>query len=65
MEDQLVAAVERLTVRKVRTVLSGSSTPGESAVEVFVLEPDDRQTTQACVVDRPAGRGQPSDLGKA
>ena len=37
--DQLVAAVERLTGRKVRTFLSGSSRPGESAVEVFVLEP--------------------------
>ena len=40
MEDRLVAAVERLTGRKVRTFLSGSSTLGESAVEVFVLEPD-------------------------
>ena len=40
MEDQLVAAVERLTGRKVRMFLSGSSTPGDSAVEVFVLEPD-------------------------
>ena len=40
MEDQLVASVERLTGRKVRTFLSGSSTPGESAVEVFVLEPE-------------------------
>jgi uncharacterized protein YbcI len=39
MEEQLVAAVERLTQRKVRTFLSGSSTLGESAVEVFVLEP--------------------------
>jgi uncharacterized protein YbcI len=39
MEEQLVAAVERLTQRKVRTFLSGSSTHGESAVEVFVLEP--------------------------
>ncbi len=39
MEDQLVAAVERITGRKVRTFLSGSSTLGESAVEVFVLEP--------------------------
>jgi uncharacterized protein YbcI len=39
MEDQLVAAVERLTERKVKTFLSGSSTPGESSVEVFVLEP--------------------------
>jgi uncharacterized protein YbcI len=40
MEDQLVAAVERLTGRTVRTFLSGSSTQGESAVEVFVLEPE-------------------------
>ena len=40
MEDRLVAAVERLAGRKVRTCLSGSSTSGESAVEVFVLEPD-------------------------
>jgi uncharacterized protein YbcI len=39
MEAQLVAAIERLTGRKVRTFLSGSSTHGESAVEVFVLEP--------------------------
>ncbi len=39
MEDQLVAAVERLTQRKVRTFISGSSTAAESAVEVFVLEP--------------------------
>jgi uncharacterized protein YbcI len=42
MEDELVAAVERLTGRKVRTFLSGSSTPGDSAVEVFILEPDHR-----------------------
>ena len=41
MEDRLVAGVERLTGRKVRIFLSGSSTHGESAVEVFVLEPDD------------------------
>jgi uncharacterized protein YbcI len=40
LEDQLVAAVERLIGRKVRTFLSGSSTSGESAVEVFILEPD-------------------------
>jgi uncharacterized protein YbcI len=39
MEDQLVAAVERLTERKVQTFLSGLSTLGESSVEVFVLEP--------------------------
>jgi uncharacterized protein YbcI len=40
MEDDLVAAVERLTGRTVRTFISGLSTEGESAVEVFVLEPD-------------------------
>jgi uncharacterized protein YbcI len=40
MEDELVAAVERLTGRTVRTFLSGLSTHGESAVEVFVLEPE-------------------------
>ena len=39
MEAQLVAAVERLTGRKVRTFLSGISTSAESSVEVFVLEP--------------------------
>ena len=40
MKDQLVAAVERLTGRKVRTFLSGTSALGESSVEVFVLEPE-------------------------
>lgn len=40
MEDELVAAVERLTGRKVRTFISGLSTEAESAVEVFVLEPE-------------------------
>jgi uncharacterized protein YbcI len=39
MEAELVAAVERLTGRTVRTFLSGVSTFGESSVEVFVLEP--------------------------
>lgn len=39
MEPALVAAVERLTGRAVRTFLSGSSTLGESSVEVFLLEP--------------------------
>ena len=40
MQAQLVAAVERLTERKVETFLSGSSTPGDSSIEVFVLEPE-------------------------
>jgi uncharacterized protein YbcI len=39
MEGQLVAAVERLSGRKVRLFLSGTSTHGDSSVEVFVLEP--------------------------
>jgi len=39
MEPQLIAAVEQLTGRKVRTFLSGISTLAESSVEVFVLEP--------------------------
>jgi uncharacterized protein YbcI len=39
MEPALVEAVERLTGRRVRSFLSGMSTLGEDAVEVFVLEP--------------------------
>jgi uncharacterized protein YbcI len=39
METQLVAVVERLTGRTVRSFLSGSSTLAEDSVEVFVLEP--------------------------
>ena len=39
MEPQLIAAVQRLTGRTVRTFLSGTSTLGEDSVEVFVLEP--------------------------
>ncbi len=40
METQLVAAVEQLTGRKVRTFLSGVSSLADSSVEVFVLEPE-------------------------
>jgi uncharacterized protein YbcI len=39
MEPRLVAVVERLTGRTVRSFLSGMSTLGEDSVEVFVLEP--------------------------
>jgi len=39
MEPQLVDAVQRLTGRDVTSFLSGGSTHGESAVEVFVLAP--------------------------
>jgi hypothetical protein len=36
---ELIAAVERLTRRKVITFLSGCSTNADAGVEVFVLEP--------------------------
>jgi uncharacterized protein YbcI len=39
MEADLIAAVERITGRNVRSFLSGVSTSAESSVEVFVLEP--------------------------
>ncbi|HEV3056239.1 MAG TPA: Na-translocating system protein MpsC family protein [Solirubrobacteraceae bacterium] len=47
METQLVAAIERVTGRTVRTFLSGTSTLGESSVEVFVLEPAASQSEGA------------------
>ncbi len=40
MEPELVAAVERLTGRTVRSFLSGMSTLAESSVELFVLDPE-------------------------
>ena len=36
----LIAAVERLTGRQVRTFMSGTDEGGGSAVEAFVLEPE-------------------------
>lgn len=39
MAPQLIAAVERLTKRTVRSFLSGSDASGGSAIEAFVLEP--------------------------
>ncbi len=39
MRPRLVGAVERLTGRRVRSFLSGTSDRGEDAVEVFLLEP--------------------------
>jgi hypothetical protein len=38
MGPQLIAAVERLTRRTVRTFLSGTDKDGASAIEAFVLE---------------------------
>ena len=40
MAPALIAAVERLTGRRVRTFMSGTDETGGSAVEVFVLGPD-------------------------
>jgi uncharacterized protein YbcI len=40
MEVQLVTTIERLTGRHVLSFLSGTSTLGESSVEVFVLKPE-------------------------
>lgn len=40
MAPQLIAAVERLTSRTVRTFLSGMDESGAASVEAFLLEPD-------------------------
>jgi uncharacterized protein YbcI len=40
MAPHLIAAVERLTHRTVRTFLSGTDATGGSSVEAFVLEPE-------------------------
>ena len=45
MGPQLIAAVERLTGRRVRTFMSGTDERGGSSVEAFVLDPDPSETT--------------------
>jgi len=40
MAPQLIAAVERLTERTVRSFLSGGDASGGSSIEAFVLEPE-------------------------
>jgi len=40
MSTDLIAAVERLTKRRVRTFMSGTDEGGGSSVEAFVLEPE-------------------------
>jgi uncharacterized protein YbcI len=40
MAPQLIAAVERLTQRSVRTFLSGTDHAGGTSIEAFVLEPE-------------------------
>ncbi|HKO26423.1 MAG TPA: Na-translocating system protein MpsC family protein [Solirubrobacteraceae bacterium] len=44
MAPQLIAAVERLTHRTVRTFLSGTDGTGGSSVEAFVLDPEPTAT---------------------
>lgn len=46
MAPQLIAAVERLTGRTVRTFLSGTDEEGMSAMEAFVLEPEPPEAEQ-------------------
>lgn len=48
MAAQLIAAVERLTQRRVRSFLSGSDDSGGSSIEAFLLEPapDDGSPSQ-------------------
>jgi uncharacterized protein YbcI len=50
MGPDLIAAVERLTRRTVRSFLSGSDESGGDAIEAFVLEPE------VGVAHRPASR---------
>jgi hypothetical protein len=40
MAPELIAAVERLTGRTVRSFLSGTDHGGGSSIEAFVLEPE-------------------------
>ena len=40
MGPQLIAAVERLTGRRVRTFMSGTDESGACSVEAFTLDPD-------------------------
>jgi uncharacterized protein YbcI len=45
MGPQLVAAVEHLTGRTVRTFLSGTDEDGASSIEAFLLEPETAEPT--------------------
>ena len=49
MGPQLIAAVERLTGRRVRTFMSGTDEWGGSSVEAFVLDPDPCEATGPAV----------------
>jgi uncharacterized protein YbcI len=40
MAPQLIAAVERLTGRRVRTFMSGTDEAGGSSIEAFILDPE-------------------------
>ena len=49
MGPRLIAAVERLTGRQVRTFMSGTDERGGSSVEAFVLDPDPGESTPPAV----------------
>jgi uncharacterized protein YbcI len=49
MGPQLIATVERLTGRRVRTFMSGTDERGGSSVEAFVLDPDPSEATPPAV----------------
>ena len=49
MGPQLVAAVERLTDRTVRTFLSGTDEEGGCSIEAFLLEPEPAATDPAAL----------------
>jgi uncharacterized protein YbcI len=49
MGPELIAAVERLTGRSVRTFMSGSDEIGASQVETFVLEPESAEVAELAV----------------
>jgi uncharacterized protein YbcI len=46
MGPQLIATVERLTQRRVRTFMSGTDESGSSSIEAFLLEPKPSRVTE-------------------
>jgi uncharacterized protein YbcI len=59
MAPQLIAAVERLTRRTVRTFLSGMDGSGESSIEAFVLQPEPADPASEHAIDEANGAAVP------
>jgi hypothetical protein len=55
----LIAAVERLTDRTVRTFLSGMDEDGAAAIEAFVLEPETPAPAETPTAAEPAAETEP------